>query len=108
VTLDTPEALAAARAAINAHRMLGWSGTRDPQTKPFADLRAAGIEPIFGTLGRPGQRLDDVYAADGNLSEYRDLVSAGVVMIASDAAVAAQREIGMGYRACWGRPIPPA
>ncbi len=61
----------------------------------------AGVEPIFGTLGRPGVRLDDVYAADGNLSEYPDLVRAGVVMIASDAAVAAQRAIGSGYRACF-------
>jgi glycerophosphoryl diester phosphodiesterase len=60
----------------------------------------AGIEPIFGTLGRPGDRLDDVYAADGNPSEYGDLVRAGVVMIASDAAVTAQRVIGAGYRVC--------
>lgn len=101
VTLETPDAIEAARAVINPHRMLGWTGTRDPQSRPFAALRAAGIEPIFGTLGRPGQRLDDVYAADGNPSEYRGLVEAGVVMIASDAAVAAQRAIGSGYRACF-------
>jgi hypothetical protein len=52
-------------------------------------------------LGRPGARLDVVFLADGNPSEYVDLVRAGVVMIASDAAVAAQRAIGTGYRACF-------
>jgi len=103
VTLDTPEALVAARKVIDPHRMLGWTGTRDPQKQPFAALRAAGIEPIFGTLGRPGERLDDVYLADGNGSEYVDLVRAGAVMIASDAAVKAQAAIGTGWRACFSR-----
>jgi len=100
VTLDTAEALAEALKVIPSNRMLGWTGTSNPQSQPFAALRAAGIEPIFGTLGRPGVRLDDVYLADGNGSEYADLVRAGVVMIASDAAVAAQKSIGDGYRAC--------
>ncbi len=100
VTLDTAEALAAALKVIAPNRMLGWTGTSHPETQPFAALRAAGIEPIFGTLGRPGERLDDVYLADDNGSEYVDLVRAGVVMIASDAAAAAQKAIGEGYRAC--------
>ena len=100
VTLDTADALAEARKVIPSNRMLGWTGTSNPQSQPFAALRAAGIEPIFGTLGRPGVRLDDVYLADGDGSEYVDLVRAGVVMIASDAAVAAQKAIGDGYRAC--------
>jgi glycerophosphoryl diester phosphodiesterase len=101
VTMEKPEDLAAARQAIPPDRMLGWTGTSKPQASLFAALRNAGVEPIFGTLGRPRARLDDVYAADGNLSEYPDLVRAGVVMIASDAAVAAQRAIGTGYRACF-------
>jgi len=101
VTMEKPEDLEAVRATLPLDRVLGWTGTRDPRQGFFATLRAAGVEPIFGTLGRPGVRLDDVYAADGNLSEYPDLVRAGVVMIASDAAVAAQRAIGSGYRACF-------
>lgn len=99
-TLDNAEEIAAARRDIDPHRLLGWTGTSNPSSHPFALLRAAGIEPIFGTLGRPGERLDDRYLADDNPSEYRDLVAAGVVMIASDAAVVAQRAIGMGYRRC--------
>jgi glycerophosphoryl diester phosphodiesterase len=101
VTIETPADLQAAVAALPAYRLLGWSGTRDPQMRPFAAMRAAGIEPIFGTLGRPGVRLDDVYLADGNPSEYADLVKAGVVMLATDNALAAQRAIGMGYRGCF-------
>jgi glycerophosphoryl diester phosphodiesterase len=103
VTTETAEDLAAARSALALDRMLGWTGTRDPQDRPFAALRAAGVEPIFGTLGRPGERLDDVYLKDGNPSEYLELVRSGVVMIASDAAATAQRAIGMGYRACLPR-----
>ena len=101
VTIEKPEDLAAARAALPLDRVLGWTGTSNPQAALFTALRNAGVEPIFGTLGRPGARLDDVYAADGNLSEYSDLARSGVVMIASDAAVAAQRAIGTGYRACF-------
>ena len=101
VTMEKPEDLAAARAALPLDRMLGWTGTSNPQASLFAALRSAGVEPIFGTLGRPGVRLDDVFLADGNPSEYVDLVRSGVVMIASDAAVAAQRAIGTGYRACF-------
>jgi glycerophosphoryl diester phosphodiesterase len=101
VTIEKPEDVAAVRAALPLDHVLGWTGTTSPQTALFAALRDAGIEPIFGTLGRAGVRLDDVYASDGNPSEYRDLVHAGVVMIASDAAVAAQRAIGTGYRACF-------
>jgi glycerophosphoryl diester phosphodiesterase len=103
VTMETPEDVEAARAALPAARTLAWTGTSNPQSRPFAQVRAAGIEPIFGTLGRPGDRLDDRYLADGNPSEYLDLVKAGVVMIASDSAVIAQKAIGMGYKACMAK-----
>jgi glycerophosphoryl diester phosphodiesterase len=101
VTLDKLEEVNAARKVIDSRRLLGWTGTSDPHLRPFAILRAAGIEPIFGTLGRAGERLDDAYLADGNPSEYGALVRAGVVMIASDTAVVAQRAIGNGYRQCF-------
>jgi glycerophosphoryl diester phosphodiesterase len=101
VTIERPESVAAVGAALPLDRVLGWTGTSNPRASLFAALRNAGVEPIFGTLGRAGVRLDDVYAADGNPSEYRDLVRAGAVMIASDAAVPAQRAIGTGYRACF-------
>jgi glycerophosphoryl diester phosphodiesterase len=80
---------------------MGWVGVTEPDGTLLSRLRSAGIEPILGTLGRPGERLDDVYTADGDPSEYATLVRSGVVMIASDRPVAAQRAIGFGYRACF-------
>jgi glycerophosphoryl diester phosphodiesterase len=101
VTMEKPEDVAAVGASLPLDRVLGWTGTSNPHASLLAALRRAGVEPIVGTLGRAGVRLDDVYLADGNPSEYRDLVRSGVVMIASDAAAAAQRAIGNGYRACF-------
>ena len=101
VTMEKLEDLAAARQAIDPQRMLAWTGNAKPQPLLFSALREAGIEPIFGTLGRAGERLDDVFVRDGDRSGYADLARAGVVMIASDAAAVAQRALGTGYRACF-------
>lgn len=100
VTMEKPEELEAATRAIPANRMLAWTGQQDPDAHLVAALREAGVEPILGTLGRTGERLDDLFTADGNPSEYRDLVREGIVMIASDRAVVAQRAIGFAYRGC--------
>lgn len=64
--------------------LLAFTGTRDPSRTHFAALRAAGIEPIFATLGRAGERLDDRWLADGNPSEYAALVRDGVTIVATD------------------------
>ena len=45
---------------------------------------SVGIEPAFGTLGRPGQRLDDQWIADGDVSEFEALIDGGLVMLATD------------------------
>jgi glycerophosphoryl diester phosphodiesterase len=101
VTLAEGEGLETLRGAIPAERAIVWVGQQQPDPAVLAAFRRAGIEPILGTLGREGDRLDDRYVADGNPSEYADLARAGVVVIASDRAVAAQRAIGFGYRGCW-------
>jgi glycerophosphoryl diester phosphodiesterase len=103
VTVETRRAVDEASKAIDSRRLLGWTGTNDPPVSLFAALRSAGIEPIFGTLGRQRERLDDLYTADGDPSEYAGLVRDGVVMIASDRAVLAQGAIGDGYRRCFAR-----
>ncbi|PZO34459.1 MAG: glycerophosphodiester phosphodiesterase, partial [Alphaproteobacteria bacterium] len=56
-------------------------------------------EAQFGTLGPSGRRLDDVYAADGDVSEYRDLVRDGVAVIATDAPLAVMSVLGAEVRA---------
>ena len=72
------------RIDADPRQLLAFTGTRDPSPSHFAALRAAGIEPIFATLGRPGERLDDRWLADGDPSEYAELVSDGVTIIATD------------------------
>jgi glycerophosphoryl diester phosphodiesterase len=87
VGITTPDMLARLKSAgIPAQQMLAWTGTRAPNPALMAELRAAGIEPMFGTLGRPGNRLDDQWLADGNASEFAELSRQGAVVIGTDRA----------------------
>lgn len=69
---------------VDRTRVIGWTGTREPDPPAFERLIKEGVEPAFGTLGRKGERLDDQYWADGDGSEYQRLVDDGVVLIATD------------------------
>lgn len=73
---------------LNSEQILAWTGTRAPRPDLWQALATRGVEAQFGTLGAPGRRLDDVYAADGDVSEYRELVRGGVAVIATDAPMA--------------------
>ena len=73
------------RSGIDPRRLIAWTGNEQPDPRAFAALRAVGVEPAFGTLGRAGERLDDAWRADGDLSEYVALAEDGVVLIATDA-----------------------
>ena len=56
VTMEKLEDLEAARAAISADRMLGWTGTGDPHLRPSPDTRYRflGHAPAdFYAGGRP-------------------------------------------------------
>ncbi len=69
---------------VDRTRIIGWTGTREPDPAAFERLVKEGVEPAFGTLGRKGERLDDQYWADGDGSEYQRLVDDGVVLISTD------------------------
>ncbi|MEM7767435.1 MAG: glycerophosphodiester phosphodiesterase family protein [Pseudomonadota bacterium] len=69
---------------VNLDNLVAWTGTREPDAAAWTRLNREGVEPGFGTLGRPGQRLDDTYAADGDLSEFVDLADAGLRLISTD------------------------
>lgn len=75
-------------------RLLGWTGTDAPDAALFARLRAIGVEPIFGTLGRRGDRLDDRWLADGDASEFAALERSGAVVIATDRGADVETAIG--------------
>ena len=68
-------------------------GTRDPDVRAFADLGRRCIESGFGTLGRPGRRLDDDYASAGDASEYQALVDGGLTLLATDLPYFVAREL---------------
>ncbi len=71
-------------AGLNPERLIAWTGTNRPSPGKWKGLASKGIESAFGTLGRPGERLDDQYWADGNPSEFDALATGGLVMLATD------------------------
>lgn len=79
---------------LNASQILAWTGTQEEQPALWRSLREAGVEVQFGTLGAEGVRRDDRYAADGDVSEYRDLVRQGVTVIATDTPLAVKSVLG--------------
>lgn len=79
---------------LNPAQILAWTGTREERPALWRALREAGVEVQFGTLGAQGVRRDDRYAADGDVSEYRDLVRQGVTVIATDTPLAVKSVLG--------------
>ena len=69
---------------VKTENIIAWTGTNEPNFAAWERVRKEGVEPAFGTLGRPGERLDDTYLADGDGSEYADLTDKGLVLIATD------------------------
>jgi glycerophosphoryl diester phosphodiesterase len=84
--------------ALANPRMLVFTGVGEPAPEFLARLDAARVEAITGTLGKPGERLDDRYMADGKGSEYADLAARGVALIASDRPVDAWRALKAAKR----------
>lgn len=76
----------AALEALGADRskLVAWTGTEREDEAAWQRLLREGVEPAFGTLGRPGERLDDAYCADGDGAEYEALARSGVILIATD------------------------
>lgn len=79
---------------LNAAQILAWTGAGEPKPALWRAVGARGVEAQFGTLGAPGRRLDDVYAADGDVSEYRALFDQSVTVIATDEPLAVKGVLG--------------
>lgn len=69
-------------------QILAWTGAGRPDPALWGAMKAVGVEAQFGTLGGSERALDRVYAADGNVSEYRSLYDQGVTVIATDTPLA--------------------
>ncbi|MEZ5938284.1 MAG: glycerophosphodiester phosphodiesterase family protein [Hyphomonadaceae bacterium] len=78
---------------VDPKRLVAWTGVERPDPALWTALNARGIESAFGTLGRRGERLDDVYWEDRNGSEYRDLTSAGLEIVVTDYSDRVSREL---------------
>lgn len=95
-----------AAAGVDFDNVVAWMGISNPNTRAFEAIGSRGVETAFGTLGRPDERLDDVYWADGDGSEFQDLADGGLTMLATDAPyrVAAALDVDdRALEACAGR-----
>lgn len=72
------------RLGVNPAMTIAWTGTERPDSLAWDRLARERVEAAFGTLGRSGERLDDVYWADDDPSEYRDMIRDGLVLLATD------------------------
>ena len=91
-------------AGLDASRVIAWTGTRNPNGAAWRALARRNIESAFGTLGRPETQLDARYIADGDLSEYQDLVDQGLHVLATGKAIAVADYLTVDDRtldACW-------
>jgi Glycerophosphoryl diester phosphodiesterase len=84
---------------VRKDRLIAWTGTREPDAAAWTRVSREGVEAAFGTLGRPGQRLDDTYLADGDGSEFAALEADGLVLLATDAPLEAARAMSGDERA---------
>ncbi len=81
---DNKHRAALIESGADPDRLIAWTGTSSPLPGQWQALARKGIESAFGTLGRPGERLDDQYWADGDPSEYDRLSEGGLTMLATD------------------------
>lgn len=74
---------------VKRENLIAWTGTDTIKPAAWKRVSDEGVEAAFGTLGRSGERLDDQYLADGNGSEYQELIKKGLVLLATDSPLEA-------------------
>lgn len=80
-------------AGVDMTKVIAWMGISNPNPRAFKAIGSRGIETAFGTLGRKGERLDDIYLADGDASEFEDLYLGGLTLLATDEPYIVAREL---------------
>ena len=95
--LSTPaESVPALQAASSVHvdlsRLLGWTGTTEPNPALNIQLADKGVEVIFGTLGDTPTSWDVRLARDGDAG-YAAFADTGIHVIATDRPLEAMRAI---------------
>ena len=87
---------------VDSNNLIAWTGVNNPDGAAWDRNARNGVESAFGTLGRPGERLDDIYLADGDISEYEDMMKDGLVLLATDE-VDIIAELMTGDNRAWER-----
>ncbi|MEO0466205.1 MAG: glycerophosphodiester phosphodiesterase family protein [Pseudomonadota bacterium] len=89
---------------VDPENLIAWLGTNEPDAAAARRVLEEGVEPAFGTLGRSGERLDDLWLADGDASEFQDLIDDGHVLIATDRPLEIAPQISadeLATTVCW-------
>ena len=87
---------------VDPKNLIVWTGVNNPDAAAWDRNARNGVESAFGTLGRPGERLDDKYLADGDPVEYEEMMLDGLVLLATDEAEILAREL-LGDNKAWER-----
>ena len=77
---------------VDLSRLLGWTGTTDPNSALNLQLADKGVEVIFGTLGDTPTSWDVRLARDGDAG-YAAFADTGIHVIATDRPLEAMRAI---------------
>ena len=77
---------------VDLSRLLGWTGTTEPNSALNLQLADKGVEVIFGTLGDTPTSWDARIARDGD-AQYAAFADTGIHVIATDRPLEAMRAI---------------
>ncbi len=88
----------AVASGIPDNRLLGFTGTKDPQPRLFSLLDKRDVEVIFGTLGGRDS-IDSDIARSGYDALYADIARDGADIIATDRPVEAYAALAAAGRA---------
>ncbi len=78
---------------IPADRLVAWTGNERPDPALWKALEEKGVLSAFGTLGPRGNSLDSTYWADGDGSEYAELVAGGLTFLVTDLTDKVSRQL---------------
>lgn len=81
------------RRGVKPENLIAWTGIERPDPELWRALAEKGVETAFGTLGRRGERLDDLYWEDRDGAEYDDLADGGATLIVTDYSDRVSRQL---------------
>jgi glycerophosphoryl diester phosphodiesterase len=78
---------------VNAGRLVAWTGTEAPDPELWRALRDRGIETAFGTMGSGDAKLDEIFWADRDGSEFNALIEDGLTFVVTSRSDMVSRQL---------------